>query len=307
MAQPMMSARDWALLVTLSLLWGGSFYFSEIALADLGPLTVVLGRVGFGALALLAWLYSIGGRMPADPRLWGAFLVMGVINNAIPFSLIVWGQVTIDSGLASILNATTPLFAVVLAHIVTQDERLTRPRLAGVVLGVAGVAVLIGPAALLSIGQGVMGQLAVLGAAFSYACAGLYGRRFRGLPPLVAATGMVACSALVMAPIALAIEAPWRARPEAAAIGAVIGLAVLCTAAAYWLYFRILKTAGATNLLLVTFLIPVSAVLLGALLLGERLAWTDSAGMILIFAGLAAVDGRVLAVTRPRRVVAGER
>jgi len=305
MAQLMMTGRDWALLVLLSLLWGGSFYFSEIALAAFGPLTVVLGRVGFGALTLLAWLYLSGGRLPTDPRLWGAFLVMGVINNAIPFSLIVWGQVTIDSGLASILNATTPLFVVVLAHVVTRDERLTRARLAGVLLGVAGVAVLIGPAALRQIGDGVLGQLAVLGAAFSYACAGLFGRRFRALPPLVAATGMVTCSAVVLAPIALLVEAPWRARPEAASVGAVLGLAVLCTAAAYWLYFRILRAAGATNLLLVTFLIPVSAVLLGALLLGERLAWTAFAGMALIFAGLAAVDGRVLTLARPPRAVEG--
>jgi len=296
---------EWMFLITLSLLWGGSFYFAEIALVDFGPLTVVLGRVGFGALTLLIWLYASGGRLPADARIWGAFLIMGVLNNVIPFSLIVWGQVSIDSGLASILNATTPLFIVVFAHFVTVDERLTPARLAGVVLGLAGVAVLIGPALLLQIGDGAMGQLAVLGAACAYACAGLYGRRLRGLPPLVAATGMVMCSAVVMVPIALLIEAPWRVQPALAAVGAVLGSAVLCTALAYWLYFRILRTAGATNLLLVTFLIPVSAVFLGALLLAERLQWTSFAGMALIFAGLAAVDGRVFTLVRPRRAVEG--
>jgi drug/metabolite transporter (DMT)-like permease len=229
---------------------------------------------------------------------WGTFLVMGVLNNVIPFSLIVWGQVSIDSGLASILNATTPLFIVVFAHVVTTDERMTPARLAGVLLGFAGVAVLIGPALLLNLGDGVAGQLAVLGAACAYACAGLYGRRLRGLPPLVAATGMVMCSALVMTPIALLVESPWRTTPGVAALGAVAGLSVLGTAMAYWLYFRILRTAGATNLMLVTFLIPVSAVLLGALVLGERLAWTSFAGMALIFAGLAAVDGHVLRMVR---------
>jgi len=300
-----MGGREWVLLVILSLLWGGSFFFAEIALTGLGPLTVVLGRVGLGALALLAWLYAGGGRLPADARTWSAFLIMGVLNNVIPFSLIVWGQISIDSGLASILNATTPLFVVLLAHVLTRDERLTPPRLAGVVLGFAGVAVLIGPAALLRVGDGVLGQVAVLAAACAYACAGIYGRRLRGLPPLVAATGMVICAAVLLAPIALIAEAPWRARPDAAAVGAVLGLAVLCTTLAYWLYFRILRTAGATNLLLVTFLIPVSAVLLGALALRERLEWTAFAGMALIFAGLAAVDGRVLRLLRPRRAVAG--
>lgn len=300
-----MGGRDWVLLVTLSLIWGGAFLFNEVALVDLGPLTVVLGRVGFGAVALLIWLYGSGGRLPADARVWGAFLVMGVLNNVIPFCLIVWGQVTIDSGLASILNATTPLFIVVFAHVVTEDERLTPARLAGVLLGLAGVAVLIGPALLLNLGDGVLGQIAVLGAACAYACAGLYGRRLRGLPPLVAAAGMVMCSALVMAPIALIAEAPWRTTPGVAALGAVAGLSVLGTAMAYWLYFRILRTVGATNLMLVTFLIPVSAVLLGALVLGERLEWTAFAGMTLIFAGLAAVDGRVISLVRTRRAVHG--
>ena len=308
MQQAAMTGKEWAFLIVLSLIWGGAFLFNEIALTDFGPLTVVLGRVGFGALGLLIWLYASGGRLPVGARIWGAFLVMGVINNVIPFSLIAWGQVSIDSGLASILNATTPLFIVVFAHFVTTDERMTPARLAGVVLGFSGVAVLIGPALLLQIGDGVLGQVAILGAAVAYACAGLYGRRLRGLSPLVAATGMVTCSAVVMAPIALLIEAPWQAQPGLAAMGAVLGLGVLGATLAYWIYFRILRTAGSTNLMLVTFLIPVSAVLLGALILGERLAWTSFAGMGLIFAGLAAVDGRVVTLVRPRRAVerAGE-
>lgn len=293
-----MTSREWAFLIALSLVWGGAFFFTEIALTDFGPLTVVLGRVGFGALGLLIWLYASGGRLPADARVWGTFLVMGVLNNVIPFSLIVWGQVSIDSGLASILNATTPLFIVVFAHVVTTDERMTPARLAGVVLGVAGVAVLIGPVLLLQIGDGALGQVAVLAAAVAYACAALYGRRLRGLPPLVAATGMVTCSAIAMAPIALLMEAPWQTQPGIAAMGAVLAVALSGTTLAYWIYFRILRTAGATNLMLVTFLIPVSAVLLGALFLGERLAWTAFAGMALIFAGLAAVDGRVVAQVR---------
>ena len=304
MQSPMMTGRDWSLLVTLSILWGGSFFFSEVALAELGPLTVVLGRVGFAALALIGLSYLTGHRLPAAPGLWGAFLVMGALNNLIPFSLIVWGQVTIDSGLAAILNATTPLFAVLLAHVLTRDERLTRGRAAGVLLGLAGVAVLVGPEALGQFGAAGLAQLAVLGAAFSYACAGIYGRRFKNLPPVVAATGMVACSAVLTLPLALVVERPWEMDPGALTWAAVLGLALLSTALAYVIYFRILASAGATNLLLVTFLIPVSALFLGMVVLGERPEASAFAGLALIFAGLAAVDGRLF---RPRRSRAGPR
>ncbi len=297
---PSMSARDWLLLVALSVLWGGSFFFSEVALAELGPLTVVLGRVGFAALALIGLTYLTGHRLPSALGLWGAFLVMGALNNLIPFSLIVWGQVTIDSGLAAILNATTPLFAVVLAHVLTRDERMTRGRAAGVLLGLAGVAVLVGPAALGRFGAAGLAQLAVLGAAFSYACAGIYGRRFKELPPLVAATGMVTCSAVLTLPLALVVERPWEASPGALTWAAVLGLALLSTALAYVIYFRILASAGATNLLLVTFLIPVSALALGIAVLGERPDASAVAGLALIFAGLAAVDGRLFRSRRSR-------
>ena len=153
-----MGRREWLLLVALSLLWGGSFFFAELALVELPPLTVVLGRVGFAALALNAFILLSGRRMPGSPRLWGAFLVMGALNNLLPFSLIVWAQVHIDSGLAAILNATTPLFTVLLAHLLTADERLTRQRLAGVLLGFAGVALMIGPEALKGLGLAGLDQ-----------------------------------------------------------------------------------------------------------------------------------------------------
>lgn len=239
-----MGAREWLLLVVLSLLWGGSFFFAEVALVELGPLTVVLGRVGFAAPVLVAFVYLSGRRMPAAPRVWGAFLVMGALNNLIPFSLIVWGQVHIDSGLASILNATTPLFTVVLAHFLTRDERMTPGRLAGVLLGLSGVAVLIGPAALGGLGAHGLGQLAVLGAALSYAFAGIFGRRFKGLPSSVAAAGMVTGTTVMMLPLALVVEQPWTATPGPAAWFAVFGLAVLCTALAYLIYFRVLAAPG---------------------------------------------------------------
>ncbi len=296
-----MACKEWLLLVALSVLWGGSFFFSEVALQELRPLTVVLGRVGFAALALLAFVALSGRRMPVEPGLWGAFLIMGALNNLIPFSLIVWGQVHIESGLASILNATTPLFTVGLAHVLTRDERMTPNRAVGVLLGLGGVAILVGPDVLGELGVQGLAQLAVLGAAFSYACAGVYGRRFGDLPPVVAAAGMVTGTAVMILPVALVLERPWEMSPGPATWGAMLGISLLSTALAYLIYFRLLAAAGAINLLLVTFLIPVSALFLGIAVLGERPDASAFAGLALIFAGLAAVDGRLASFVRDRK------
>jgi drug/metabolite transporter (DMT)-like permease len=298
-----MGAREWLLLLLLSLLWGGAFFLTEVALLELPPFTVVLGRVGIAAVALLA-LAGLSGGLPRAPGLWGAFLVMGALNTAVPFSLIASGQVEIDGGLAAILNATTPLFSLVLAHLLTREERLTAGRVAGLLLGVCGVAVLIGPAALAGLerhGPGQiagLGQIAVLGAAFCYGCAAIYGRRFRGLPLLTVAAGQVTCAALLILPLALVVDRPWGLRPGAATWGALLGLSLFGTALAYLVYFRILARAGATNLLLVTLLIPVSALLLGMLFLGERPGAEAFLGMALIALALAAIDGRALAGLR---------
>ena len=227
---------------------------------------------------------------------------MGAINNFIPFSLILWGQTHIASGLASILNATTPLFTVVLAHLLTTDEKLTPGRLAGVTSGLAGVAVMIGAEALQGLSTNVVAQLAVLGAALSYAFAGIFGRRFKDLAPLVTATGQVTASTVLILPVALIIDQPWTGAPPGVITwGALAGLALLSTALAYIIYFQILAASGATNLLLVTFLIPVSAILLGGLILGERLEPKHFAGMALIGLGLALIDGRLLRFRRKVR------
>ncbi len=289
-----MGPVEWLLLVTLSVLWGGSFFFAKVAVTELPPFTVVLARVGIAALALLLIVLACGQRLPRSPRLWGAFLVMGALNNLIPFSLIVWGQTEIASGLASILNATTPLFAVVLAPVLTRGEQLTPGRLLGVLSGLGGVAVMIGPGSLARVGGQDLAEFAVLGAALSYALAGIYGRRFYATPPLVTALGQVSASALMMLPLALFIDRPWTLPPPGlATLGALAGIALLSTALAYVIYFRILATAGATNLMLVTFLIPVSALILGTTVLGESLTAGQLAGMALVGLGLAAIDGRL--------------
>jgi drug/metabolite transporter (DMT)-like permease len=234
--------------------------------------------------------------MPRERHVWAAIFGMGLLNNVLPFVLIVWGQHRIASGLASILNATTPLFTVLVAHLLTAGEKLTSLKAAGVVVGFAGAAVMNGPDALKGVETSVAAQLACLAAALSYAFAGIFGRRFQrmGVAPLVTAAGQVSASALMLLPIMLLADRPWElAVRHASTWGAVLGLGLISTALAYVLYFRILAAAGATNLLLVTFLIPVSAVLLGALVLGETLLPRHFLGMALIGLGLAFIDRRL--------------
>ncbi len=294
-AVPRMSALEWGLLILLSLIWGGSFFFAKAALAELGPFSIVLGRVAIGALALLSIARLMGQVMPRDPDLWRDFAIMGVLNNVIPFSLIFWGQQEIASGLAATLNATTPFFAIAVGKILNPEARVRPSQISGNALGIIGVAALIGIDAFRNLGQVMAGQIAVLTAALSYGFAGHFGRRFRALPPIVPATGQVTCSAIIMLPIALVIETPWRGEmPGAITWAYLAGLGVLCTAAAYLIFFRLLASAGAVNLLLVTILIPPSAIVLGFLFLGERLQAGDFVGLGLIAAGLLVIDGRVL-------------
>ncbi len=271
--QKQMDASEWGMLVALSLLWGGSFFFIGIAVKELPPVTIVTLRVSLAATALLIVCRIMGLHLPRQWAVWRAFFGMGLLNNIIPFCLIVWGQTHIASGLASILNATTPLFTVIVAHFLTADEKMTGNKLAGVLIGFAGVATMIGPAAFGGAISGLWGQIAILGAAISYSFAGIFGRRFKamGVPPLMTATGQISSSTLMLIPAALLIDKPWTlAMPSLGTWGALIGIALLSTALAYLIFFRILATAGATNLALVTFLIPVSAILLGSLILGEQ-------------------------------------
>lgn len=301
---PRMGALEWALLIALSIIWGGSFLFVGIAVSALPTFTIVLLRVAIAALALHLVLRAWRIPLPGDAATWAAFFGMGLLNNVIPFSLIAWGMTHIASGLASILNATTPLFTVLLAHALTGDERLTRARLAGVLIGIAGVVVLIGPEALQGLGGDVLAQIAVLGAACSYGFAGIFGRRFKrmGIPPLATATGQVTASSILLLPLTLFIDRPWTlAMPSVTVWAAIIGLALLSTALAYALFFRILAGAGAVNLSLVTFLIPVSAILMGIAVLDETLRATDFLGMALIGCGLVAIDGRLPALLAAKR------
>ena len=291
-----MTAKEWIMLVTLSILWGGSFFFTGVVIKELLPLTIVAVRVGLAAAILNVVIRLIGLRIPKDRGVWAAFFAMGLLNNVIPFSLIVWGQTHVASGVASVLNATTPLWAVIVANLLTADEKMTRSRTLGVIVGFIGVAVMIGPKAWTPLGYDIIAPFGILGGALSYAFAGIFGRRFTvlGIVPTVTAAGQMTASTVMLVPMALIVDRPWLLEtPSLHAWAALIGIAVLSTALAYVLYFRILATAGATNVLLVTFLIPVSSILLGAKLLGEKLGANDLLGLMLIGTGLAAIDGRL--------------
>ena len=291
-----MGIREWSMLLSLSVLWGGSFFFVEVIISEIPLLTIVSFRVSLAAITLWIFAMTIGLRPPTSVRVWIAFLAMGLLNNVIPFSLIVWGQLHMASGLAAILNATTPLFTVVIAGVFLSDERMTPGKIIGVAIGFVGVVLMIGAKMLGEIGNDVLAQFAVLTAALSYAFAGVFGRRFiaMGIAPVVTAAGQVTASSIVLIPIALYLENPLSIdTPKDTTIAALVSLAILSTAVAYVLYFRILASAGATNLLLVTFLIPVSAIVLGSFVLNEALEFVHFLGMTLIGFGLIAIDGRL--------------
>jgi drug/metabolite transporter (DMT)-like permease len=299
-----MNAREWALLIGLSVLWGGTFFFVAVAVKEIPPLTLVALRVVIAGVALHVVLAISGVRMPRERAAWIAFIGMGILNNAGPFALLNWAQTHIASGITAILLGTTPFFTAILAHFYTRDEKLTGGRLIGVVCGIVGIAAMVGGSALGALGVDVAGQFAVIAAAVGYAISSLWGRRFRtlGIAPLVASAGMMTVSSVVMLPVAIAIDRPWlSAWPSQSAMLAVLALALLSTALAYVMYFRLLATAGATNLMLVTFLIPITAILLGVGILGERLEPRHMLGMALIALGLIAIDGRLWAKWRTRR------
>lgn len=304
--QTYMTLRLWALLMLLGLIWGGSFFFARVAVAHVPPFTLVFLRVALAALALHLYLRGRHGLYPALFTRWREFLLMGLINNAIPHAFIFLGQTHIGAGLAAILNATTPVWTVLIANMATQDEKLSAAKINGCLLGLAGTVVLIGPSALSDVYGGNGGVplwalvLPVL-AAVSYGLSATYGKRFRDLAPPVTATGQLTASTLLMLPVALLVDMPWTLpMPPLSALSAILGLALVSTAYAYILFFRIMAEAGATNTSLVTLLVPPSAILLGFLFLGETLHPVDFAGMALIASGLILLDGRVL---KPRRSI----
>ena len=289
-----LDSKSIPMLLLLAAVWGGSFFFGEVALREVPPLTLTLHRVIWAVPILVLIVLFKGISVPRSPRIWGAYLVMGALNNAIPFSLLFWGQTQIESGLVSILNGTTAMFAAVVAGLLLPDEALTAKKVIGAGLGIAGVAFIMGPSVLTNFNLSNLAQLAILGATLSYAFAGVWGKTaLAGQLPLMNALGMLIGSTVLMIPIVLVFDGRPNLALSLGVWGALIGMAVLSTALAYFLYFAILVRAGAANLLLVTLLIPPVAIGLGAVFLDERIGIEAWIGFVIIGLGFAVTDGRL--------------
>jgi drug/metabolite transporter (DMT)-like permease len=301
MAKEHMGRLEWSLLIVLSVFWGASFFFYKL-LVSLGPFTVVLGRMGIAAAVMVPVLYARGRSLP-PLRNWGPYFVLAHLNCVVPFSLFAYSERHITSGLASIINAMTPIFTVIVAHFWTHNEKLVWNKAIGIGFGLIGVVIVIGPAALADIaGKDTLGEICCLLATVSYGFSGVYGKRFGGQPLDQVVTGQTLAATILIAPLALLIEQPWTLPAQQWTVWASLaGIALVSTVAAYLIYFHILAKGGATNVSLVTFLVPVSSVFLGVAFLGESVSTTAIAGVSVIALGLAAIDGRPLQWLRRRR------
>jgi drug/metabolite transporter (DMT)-like permease len=290
-----MTLGDWALLGLLGLLWSGSYIFVALAVREVPTLTLVFVRVSLAALILWGLARVSRAAFPIQVRIWAALALGGFLNCALPFVILFWGQKHLPASLTAILVSTGPLLTIVCAHFLTHDERMNAPRIIGVGLGLVGVAVLIGIDALRDFGVQSLAELGILGVALCYALAAVVSRQFAAQPPIVTAVGQLATSALMILPVAVVVDRPWQMSPPGAVgFGATAGLTLLGTALAYVVYFRLLRHVGAGNTMLVSFLTPIGASILGVAILGEHLEPHNLAGMALIFAGLAVIDGRIL-------------
>lgn len=289
------SAKAWAFLILLGLLWGGSFFFARIAVQFIPPITLAFLRFLIAAATLhlfIAGRYHVYRELRAH---WKSFAILGLINNVIPHTFIFFGQTHIGAGLASILNATTPIWTVIIANIATSDEKLTGIKIAGTLTGLAGTVLLFSPHLMAHADAPLWALLLPIGAAISYGFAGIFARRFRGIPAPVTAVGQLTASTIIILPLSIAVDHPWAlSTPPLHAMLAVAALAVIATAFAYILYFRLIAMAGATNASLVTLLVPPSAIMLGIVFLGEHLGPAEWAGMLVIGLGLIILDGRLV-------------
>jgi drug/metabolite transporter (DMT)-like permease len=297
-----MPLTQWGLLVVLSVLWGATFLFVALALKELPPFTIVLTRVALAAVLLIPVVYLMGHRLPSTWRGWQPFIGMSILNNVIPFSLMVTGQQTVASGLVSVLNAATPMFTLLVAYALA-GEKLAAHKLIGVVLGILGVATLVGTEAMFGrssqdLSQ-ALGMVLVLAAALSYGFSGLWGRRLKAFPPIVTAASQLISSSVLLIPLAAVVDRPWLLPwPSLQTIAALVGLAILSTALAYIIFFRIMAVSGPSNVMLVTLLVPLTAIPLGIWRLGEQLLPRHIAGAAVIAVSLLVIDGRLLTWAR---------
>jgi drug/metabolite transporter (DMT)-like permease len=295
---PRLDGNGWLLIGILAILWGGAFFLIEVGLRSFPPITLVFIRVGFAVPAMWLAMRIMGQRLPTDMRIWALLTVVGAFNCALPFTLFFWGQQYLDSSYAAILNATTPLWGVITAHFMTSDEKATPSRITGVLVGLAGIIVMVGPDAMNGLSDNLLAQIACLISTVFYSLAAIFGRRLSqtALTPMAVATGQTMTAALLMVPIMLVVDQPWTmAMPRLDATLAGLALALISTALAYFLYFRLIDRSGASNAQLVAFLMPILAVILGIAFLGEHLNQGQIIGAVLIALGLVIIDGRLLA------------
>lgn len=289
-----MTPHTWLLMLTLGLIWGGTFFLSEILLLELSPFQIVFHRVSIAALIMVLYLKIKGIALPKDGRTWAALAVMGLLNNAIPFSAIVFGQQYITGGMASILNSTTAFFGVMLSGLILKEEAITAPKFIGVIMGILGVVIIMGFDTLSSLSLTNIGQILIIVSSISYAFAGIWGKfQVKNLGVEVTATGMLITSSVWMFILSSTVEGlPFEALSMRSALS-ILTFAILCTAVAYLLYFAILKQAGAANLTLVTIIIPPFALILDAVALGEMVSLQEILGFLVISMGLLVISGKL--------------
>ena len=297
MSQQSFPPIAYVLLISLAAIWGASFLFIKVAVAAIPPMTLVAARLVLAAAAMLTYLWASGRRLPREGAIWRDFLAIALAGNIVPFVLISWGEVVIDSGLAAILMAIMPLSSLALAHVFTRDERLTPARVLGMIVGFTGILVLVGPDVLAGLGREVLAQIAVAGAAVCYAISNVY-TRVRGvvaLPASVTSSGVLLCAAVLSVPLSLIADRPWTLVPTVESLAALVILALVCTSLAYLILFRLISTTGATFVAFINYLVPVFGVVWGAVLLHEAIRPGALAGLGLILAGIA------VSRYRPRR------
>ncbi|MGH1365655.1 MAG: DMT family transporter [Calditrichia bacterium] len=288
-----MKLRNFLWLLFLAALWGPSFLFIKVAVQEFPPITLSTIRVGLGALVLYPIMRWLGNSLPRERQLWRHFAFVGLFNHAIPFALFSWGEIYVDSAIASILNGTTPLFTIIIAHFFTEDDRLNSTKSIGTLIGFIGLMLIVGPAIFEGARTTTLGLIAVTIPAACYGLSIVYTRRYlRGLPKLVAPTAQLMSGTLWLLPFALLIDQPLSlANPSLAAWGSLIALAVFGTAIAFIVYFHLIETVSATYISMVTYLVPIFGIFLGIVVLNESVGWNGFAGCALIIFGVMVVNG----------------
>lgn len=282
-------ARELALLAILATLWGASYTFIRVGVETIPPVTFIAARTLIAGGLLLAIIKLRGLALPRDPAIWKRFLIQACINSVIPFTLIAWAELTVNAGLATILNSTTPIFAFLLTVLITRHEAVTTRKVFGVAAGVIGISLIIGLEAFNGIGKELVAQLAIVAATISYAAAAIFGKGFKNLDPMMPAAGSMLCGAVILIPVSLVVDRPWTLAPSAHSLLALLGLAVFSTALAFVIYFRLINTLGTVGTTSQAYLRVPIGVGIGVLFLGESLASTAWIGLVCVIAGVAAM------------------